>query len=127
MSKPIADPRTGEVLDEQVRPFAEMLTILDQGKAHAEASRALRDLVAAVADIGKPGSLTLSVKVAPVKGSDQLIVAMQVKTSPPKTDPAAAIFFRDRSGNLTREDPRQLTLDGLRVVEPKPARVVGED
>ena len=43
---------------------------------------------------------------------------MQVKTSPPKTDPAAAIFWRDRSGNLTREDPRQLTLDGLRVVEP---------
>jgi len=34
------DPKTGEVIDgPQIRPFAELLTTLDHGAAHAEASR----------------------------------------------------------------------------------------
>lgn len=122
----IANTRTGEVLDEQVRPFAELLTILDKGTAHAEASRALHDLVAAVADTGKAGTMTLTIKLAPLKGStDQIVVAAQVTAKPPKSEPGAAIFWRDKSGNLVRNDPNQPEIDGLRVVEPKPAKVVG--
>ena len=124
---PIADPRTGEVLDDQrqVRPFAELLTILDRGTAHAEASRALNDLVAAVRDTGKKGSMSITVELAPLKGSsNQILVAARVVAKPPKSDPGAAMFYVDTSGNLTREDPNQLVLDGLRVVEPRPTRTV---
>ena len=124
----ISDPRTGEVLDDeqQIRPFAELLHVLDRGAAHAEASRALHDLVAAVADTGKVGTMTLTVKLAPLKGStEQIMVEARVASKPPKSDPGAALFWRDRSGNLVRNDPNQPEIDGIRVVEPKPARVVG--
>lgn len=123
----IADTKTGEVLDEdqQVRPFAELLTVLDHGSAHAEASRCLHDLTNAVADTGKPGHIVIKIEVKPLKGTDsQLIVTAHVASKMPRTEPAASVFFRDNSGNLTRNDPKQLALDGLRVVEPKPAKVV---
>jgi hypothetical protein len=119
------DTGTGEVLDEQVRPFAELLTVLDHGAAHAEASRQLHDLVAAVRDQGKKGTMTIALQVAPLKGStSQVVVAAQVTSKPPKSEPAAAVFFLDDDGNLSRNDPRQLEMDGLRVVEPKPAKTV---
>lgn len=125
----IADPRTGEILDDdegRVQPFAELITLLDRGTVHAEASRVLHDLTAAVADTGKAGTLTITVRLSPLKGStDQMVVAAQVSSKLPKSEPAAAIFWRDRAGSLVRTDPNQPELDGLRVVEPKAARVVG--
>lgn len=123
---PGVDPQTGEIVNEaHYRPFAELLTTLDQGAAHAEASRALHDLVASVQAVGKGGTLTITVKVEPIKGnSTQIVVGAQVSAKPPKSSPAAAIFYVDDGGNLSRHDPRQLVLDGLRVVEPRPARTV---
>jgi len=51
-TSPQVNTTTGEIVDEiQIRPFAELLTMLDHGQAHAEASRALHDLVAAVRDV----------------------------------------------------------------------------
>jgi len=130
--KQIADTATGEVLgeneNEQIRPFAELLTILDRGSVHAEASRCLHDLTNAVADTGKAGNLVIKVEVKPLKGSDdQLLVTAQVASKMPKSEAAASLFYRDASGNLTRNDPKQLALDGLRVVEPKPAKVVTDE
>lgn len=123
---PGVDPDTGEIVNEaHFRPFAELLTTIDQGSAHAEASRSLHDLVAAVMALGKPGTLTITVKVEPLKGNaSQIVVGAQVSAKPPKSSPAAAIFYVDGAGNLSRNDPRQMVLDGLRVVEPKAARTV---
>jgi len=120
------DPKTGEVIDgPQIRPFAELLTTLDHGAAHAEASRVLHDVVTAVRDTGKPGSVTIQISLKPLKGStDQLVIAAQVGSKLPKSEPSAAVFFLDDDGNLSRHDPRQLQIDGLRVVEPKPTRTV---
>lgn len=117
---------TGEVVDgPQIRPFAELLTTLDHGAAHAEASRGLHDLVQAVLAVGKAGTMTITIGLKPLKGStDQLVVAAQVATKPPKSEPAAAVFWADDAGNLTRHDPKQMELEGLRVVEPKPTRTV---
>lgn len=123
---PGIDPTTGEITNEaHFRPFAELLTTIEQGEAHAEASRALHDLVSAVMDVGKAGVLTITVKVEPVKGNKgQVLVGVQVAAKPPKSSPGAGVFFVDDAGNLSRHDPRQMVLDGLRVVEPKPARTV---
>jgi len=120
------DPKTGEVIDgPQIRPFAELLTLLDHGAAHAEASRVLHDLSNAVRDTGKAGNMTIRVELKPLKGStSQLVVSAQVGSKLPKSEPAAAVFFIDDDGNLTRNDPKQLSIDGLRVVEPKPTRTV---
>jgi hypothetical protein len=124
---PGVNPKTGEILDEdkQIRPFAELLTILDRGEAHAEASRGLNDLVAAVNDTGKSGSLTITIKIAPLKGSShQLLVAASVSVKPPRSEPGAGVFYIDDSNNLTRTDPNQPEIEGLRIIEPKPARTV---
>jgi hypothetical protein len=118
--------RTGEISDRHVRPFAELMTLLDGGTAHAEASRALNDVVSAVRDLGQKGSITIAVEIAPLKGTrHQVVVSMRVTSKPPKTEPTAGMFFVDDDANLTRNDPRQLTLDGLRVIEPVADRVVG--
>ncbi len=126
MAQAHVDLSTGEVTDDiPVRPFAELMMLLDHGVAHAEASRALHDLVAAVRDAGKKGSMSIVLTVSPLKGSDaQVVVGAQVTAKPPKSEPAAAVFFLDDTGNLVRNDPRQLEMDGLRVVEPKPAKTV---
>lgn len=130
MTTKTLDLATGEIHDdgEQVRPFAELLTVLDHGAAHAEASRVLHDLVNAVRDTGKAGNVVIKVEVKPLRGSDsQLVVTAQVASKLPRSEPAASVFFADDSGNLTRHDPRQLEMDGLRVVEPKPAKVVNAE
>lgn len=117
--------RKTEENERHVRPFAETLVALNGGTTHAEASNLLADLVAAVRDTGKKGSLTLTVDLAPLKGaSNQLVVAAHVSVKAPKADSRTAVFFVDSNGGLSRNDPNQLELDGLRVVEPKPARTV---
>jgi hypothetical protein len=124
---PGVDPRTGEILDDdkQILPFANLLTIIDRGEAHAEASRALNDLVAAVRDTGKKGTLTVTVEMAPLKGSsNQLLVAARVVAKPPKSDPGAGVFYIDDSNNLSRTDPNQPEIEGLRIIEPKATRTV---
>jgi hypothetical protein len=124
---PIANRETGEVLadDRQIRPFAELLTMLDRGTAHAEASRGLADLIASVRDTGKKGALSIAVEIAPLKGAtNQVVVAAQVTVKLPKSEPGSAVFWIDNAGNLTRNDPAQLTFEGMAVVEPPPARTV---
>jgi hypothetical protein len=124
---PIANRETGEVLDEerQIRPFAELLTMLDRGTAHAEASRGLADLVAAVRDTGKKGALAIAVEIAPLKGSaNQVVVTAQVTVKLPKSEPGSGVFWVDDAGNLSRNDPQQLAFEGMRVVEPEPTRTV---
>jgi hypothetical protein len=125
---PIADTKTGEIPPEDgehFRPFAELLTILDHGAAHAEASRVLHDLTNAVVDTGKAGNMIIKIEVKALKGSSsQLVVTAQVASKMPKSEPAASIFYRDNGGNLTRNDPRQPEIDGLRVVAPKTTRVI---
>lgn len=120
------NPDTGEISDdEHIRPFAEILTVLDHGTAHAEASRTLHDLIAAVRDTGKPGYMTIRVGLKPVTGSNgQVLVSAQVASKLPQAEVGSAVFFIEDAGNLVRHDPRQPEIEGLKVVEPKPTRTV---
>jgi hypothetical protein len=125
---PGVDPKTGEVLDdeEQVKPFAEMLSIFDNGSAHEQASRGLHDLIDAVQTVGRKGGVTIAIEVSPLKGSaDQVVVTAQVTVKLPKQDTTSSMFFVDRKGNLSRQDPRQPVITGLQIAKPIPARVVG--
>jgi hypothetical protein len=121
------DAVTGEITDEpQIRPFAELLTLIDRGAAHAEASEALHTLIASVQSTGRKGGMAIAIEIEPLKGStDQVIVKAQVSTKLPKQDPTSAMYFVDPKGNLSRQDPRQMEIEGLRVVEPKTARIAG--
>jgi non-homologous end joining protein Ku len=96
---------------EQVRPFAATLQEIGRGSVHDRLSEQLQQLVAAVTETGKKGTLTLQLTVAPVKPGNvhNLLVTAKTALKAPEGDEA---------GNLSREDPTQLKLP-LRGVETK--------
>ncbi len=111
------DRSTGEETEGTVRPFADVLRDLGKGQVADEAAVLLTDLVTAVVTYGKKGHFTLTISVAPFKGSvDQVSVSAIAKSSPPAADPIAAPFFVGDGGNLTRNDPRQDAMFELREV-----------
>jgi hypothetical protein len=104
MTQPPEDTDAGQ----QVRPFAAVLTELAKGQIHERASELLHELVQAVIEHEKKGSITVKIEVAPIAKHDTsvLVVTGDVESRPPKTPPANA-FFVDDTGNLSRRDPKQ--------------------
>ncbi|MDP8961519.1 MAG: hypothetical protein M3N32_07900 [Actinomycetota bacterium] len=97
------------------RPFADVIRDLRRGDAHDELSERLAELVAAVEAHGKPGRLVLTIVVEPYKGTDALAVRDQIKTVIPEADRDATLMFAE-DGRLTRHNPRQPEIPGLRDV-----------
>ncbi len=97
--------------DTQDQEPTSILVFLEQhakGRTRDELSEKLRDLILAVQDIGKPGSITL--KVAAKRINDgQVELAAQVTTKLPDI-PQASIWFATGDGELTRDDPTQMAL-----------------
>jgi hypothetical protein len=90
----------------QTRPFAAFLNEQRHGALHGEISTALADVVHAVLEHDKQGSLTLTIKVKPAgDGAVQVIDHVQIKA--PEGDRPAALFFADDHGNLSRNNPHQ--------------------
>jgi hypothetical protein len=98
------------------RPFSQFMLEQRRGALHAELSDVLREVVAAVQDHGKAGSLTLTIDVKPgAKGTRTLVVSDAIKTKIPQGERPSALFFADDAGNLHREDPTQPELPLRRV------------
>lgn len=101
--------------DQHAKPFSDFLT--QQSRAHQEATDGLHEVIAAVAATGKAGSVTITLKVEPDKKAEGIFrVTDAVKLVIPQHDRATNIYFRDRTGNLTRNNPNQPELTGLRDV-----------
>lgn len=111
-----------------VRPFAEFLIQQANGTTHAELSEALHKLVAAVRETGKAGKVQLTVDVKPMSKSDDraLIITAAVAVKPPRSEAPTSVFFIDGTGNLSRTDPRQMTLP-LREVADRRAGQTPKD
>lgn len=110
-----------------VRPFADWLREQSKGTTHDELSDALFDLIGRVRDTGKKGSLQLTVTVAPLKGDvNVLVVSDEIKLRLPEHDRNASLFYPDRHGNLTRQDPNQLAFESLREVPSRVDPITGE-
>jgi hypothetical protein len=111
-----------------VRPFAEFLQQQRRGLLHGELSDGLHDLLQAVKDTGKAGSLTFQIKVKPAaKGNaEQVLISDLVSVKKPAVERPESIFFLDDNGNLTRQDPRQqeLPLKFVERAEPTEAKAV---
>lgn len=100
------DPETVEDRP-QIKPFAAWLQEQRQGGLHGEVSDALAELVSKVAEHGKAGTLTLTVKVSPSKVDGAVEVDDKLALKAPEPEKSAALFFADSRGNLSRQDPRQ--------------------
>lgn len=110
-----------------VRRFSEFLLEQRRGHLHEQLSDALNEVVTAVVEHEKVGSLTLTVKVTPAgKGySPTVMLTDAIKLKVPEGAPEAALFFVDDDGNLTRRDPNQPEL-GLREVDTHTGEIIDE-
>ncbi len=106
---------TDQPTDEAPPPqqeFAAALVQTDKGRLHEKASYGLTELLKAVRETNKGGSIQITLKVTPDKGSDgeRVVVAGTVVTKKPAFDPRTSIFFLDEDGGMHRSDPRQTDL-----------------
>lgn len=110
-----------------IRPFADFLRDHNKGATHDELSETLHRLVSRVQDTGRRGTVALTITVAPLKDDPGVLVVSDViKLKLPEHDRKASVFYADGDGNLTREDPNQLTFEGLREVPANVNPTTGE-
>lgn len=99
--------------------FIETVQEMRNGATAADLEEALADLVRAVRDTGKGGTITytLALKPAGKGGGDAFLVADAIKVKAPTLERGTTVFFANRDGLLQRESPRQPQLAGLKVAE----------
>lgn len=104
----------------QTKPIAQFLREHAGGRLHDEASEKLAQLVSAVNETGNKGTLTIVLKVAPMKGMDDgvLQVTDDVKLKAPEGPRSGTLFYADDEGNLHRENPRQQRIPGVVAAVP---------
>lgn len=117
---------TEEEVERHVRPFSEWLLAQRKGGLNIELGDALADLVTAVGETNKGGTLTLTIKVAPGRGTS-LEVKDECKTKLPEHDREITLWWSDDDGNLMRYDPHQQQIPfGPRAVDAPPENVDAE-
>lgn len=91
-----------------MRPITDVLRDIRRGRAVDQATRLLAEVVRAVDETGKPGELTLKLKIKPEKGGgSQKTIVCECKAKKPEGDIPEAVFFSDPDGDLHRQDPAQ--------------------
>jgi hypothetical protein len=101
------------------KPFNDTLKELRFGQLVVELGEQVAAIAKACSETGRKGELTLKLVFRPGKAG-QLEVFDDVKTKVPQFDRESTLVFVTPDGNLTREDPRQATLPGLRKVDTNP-------
>lgn len=99
-----------------VRPFADFLTDLNNGLSHDELGDKLNELISAVAEIGKTGTLTFVIKVQPAGRAEGMVqITDDIKLKLPVGNRPDSVWFVTPDGNVQRESPNQprLPLKGL--------------
>ncbi len=108
-----------------MRLITDVLRDIRKGRPVEEATMALADVVRAVDETGKEGSVTITLKIKPAKhgGPEKTLIA-EVKSKKPIADIAPAVFFSDQDGDLHRVDPNQEEMQ-LDEVSDKPVMDAG--
>lgn len=103
------------------RAFTHYLIELEDGVFHQDLSHAMRDLLQAIQDTGKGGTLTLNLKLRPA--ADGTITSeSDFKVTAPKGKRRQTLHFVTPELNLVRSNPRQPDLP-LRQVKADDAPV----
>lgn len=120
------NPATGEVIEDPTpRPFGQYL--IDRPQTAEELAEGLWDLVVRCQETRKRGSLTFTITIEPLKGADHGVMSVsdKIRLKLPEFDRPMGVFYTDREGNLSRQNPNQPALDGLTIVTnvPRSARL----
>lgn len=99
----------------RTKRFTDVLADIRNGDVITDLTEELRDLVMAVRETGRPGSLTLTLKVKQMsKGvGAALVIEDDIKAKPPKAEKGTSVLFATEDGELQRNDPRQPRLIDL--------------
>lgn len=109
MSEPTKTYKTSD--DAALPAFMDLLKNQRRGELLAEASEKLVEVVAAVRDTGKGGSVTITITVKPDDSARNTFkVGDDVKAKVPTFSRGVSLYFANHQGRLVREDPRQPTL-----------------
>jgi len=104
------------------RPFFDTLRDIRGGEVIDALDAALQELTRAVMTTGGAGALTLTLKIAPAKGSTEIVtVADEVKLKKPELKSRGTIMFPTVEGNLQRNNPAQRDLPGITLAADRPA------
>ena len=108
------DPETGEIipsdLPPQIRPALAVLSRLRGGQVMDLLSIELNRVVNGVKDCmaGKSGTVTLTLKIEPVKKqANAVFIQAAVTGKAPEDPPDSDLLFYDDDGNLHTRDPKQ--------------------
>jgi len=103
-------PEPEAATETATKPFGAFLHEHRAAGLHNELGEGLAEIVAAVLEHQKTGTLEIKIKVAPSDIGGAVVVTDEVKVKAPQADPDPSLFFSDRTGNLSRRDPRQAEL-----------------
>ena len=104
----------------------DLLVGLRQGAALEEYAESVSELLEAVRKTGKGGSIQFTLKVAPISAADSVTLTIDdaLTLKAPKLPAGSTVMYRTEDGRLSRRDPRQPELPGLREVSREaPAEV----
>ncbi|WNM68799.1 hypothetical protein SEA_SOOS_69 [Gordonia phage Soos] len=97
-------------IDDEAPEFAAFILTHAKGRAHDELTNQLANLVQAVKETGKKGTLTLQIVVEPDKKVENVVrVEDKITTSIPK-ESRASMWYTDDEGKLHRDDPAQTAM-----------------
>ena len=106
------------------RPFTDTLRALGHGECLDQLTDGLHELVGAVEQTGRAGSITLTVQVKRGPGkAGTVIVTDDVSLKLPKPEKRQTIMFVTPENNLVTTDPRQQALTLTDATGPAPALV----
>lgn len=107
------------------KSFTSFLNEINDGQTHTTLSTDLAELLRAVHDTGRGGTLTLKVKIKPAgnKGSvDKVIIEAESKLELPKADVRQDMFWLTDEIDLSRTHPRQGSLE-LKIASVSPLNI----
>ena len=92
--------------------FIEMIMTCRSGQVASDLSAKFNSVLEAVLDTGGKGKMTICLDIVPAKFGQggavvEIDISHDVKLKKPELDIGKSIFFVDKSGRLTREDPAQ--------------------
>ena len=104
------------------KAFAVFLQDLRDGRAHTELSAHLAELLAKVKDTGKGGTITFKLKVKPAgRGDvDKVVISDEISVDLPKPERGEDFFWLTDENELSRNHPKQGSLELRDANTPQP-------
>lgn len=109
-------------------PFSQQMAFINKGTLDAELTEAFAEVVKAVRETNKKGSVTLTLNCSMLNNRNEntMKISPVVTTKIPELDRAETIMFSTADGNLLRDDPDQIKMD-LKVIpqaeQPAPIKL----